>query len=229
MTRQIKIFKPKYTVPFASFIWFCHEENFYLNDGVNKIDFVHDYILRNTRTTPVVLYPGDVWDTNENWKNNSSAIERYTNDWNTIMASPSLATTKKVSIESLTSAARKFSKQLLDYNSVFVRLLKPTNIYLYDYQQAYRYSLKDGLIPTNQHPDYCDIVMTSDALHYCFKFLWGGGTIRVNGRYQLPPYGSFFNFKMYFQISGMNNFGERFNLSFIIKQIYKRMVKKIRK
>ena len=35
---QIEVFKPKYTIPFASFVWFSHEENFYMNQEINRID-----------------------------------------------------------------------------------------------------------------------------------------------------------------------------------------------
>ena len=32
---QDKVFKPEIIIPFASFIYFCKEENFYLNDKQN--------------------------------------------------------------------------------------------------------------------------------------------------------------------------------------------------
>jgi UDP-MurNAc hydroxylase len=32
MRKQTQIFEPKQIVPFASFVWFCHQENFYMNE-----------------------------------------------------------------------------------------------------------------------------------------------------------------------------------------------------
>jgi hypothetical protein len=30
------------------------------------------------------------------------------------------------------------------------------------------------------------IVTSSDSLHYCLQYDWGGDTLAVNGRYQVP-------------------------------------------
>lgn len=59
---QVATFRPTFTVPFASFVYFSHEENRHLNDAINTIARAHDFIRRETNTTPVVLYPGDQWD-----------------------------------------------------------------------------------------------------------------------------------------------------------------------
>jgi hypothetical protein len=58
--------------------------------------------------------------------------------------------------------------------------------------------------------------------------LWGGSTLRINGRYQIPPHSRFFNFKIYFQISQINNFGKRFDLIYILDQLLRRIKKKIK-
>ena len=36
LRRQVKIFKPKYLIPFASFVYFSNPKNFYLNDSINS-------------------------------------------------------------------------------------------------------------------------------------------------------------------------------------------------
>jgi hypothetical protein len=40
MPIQAEVFSPTYVIPFASYVWFCHEENYHMNDGVNRIDDV---------------------------------------------------------------------------------------------------------------------------------------------------------------------------------------------
>ena len=61
MQTQVSAFAPRYVIPFASFVWFCHEENFHMNDSVNRIDDVETFLRNETNATPVVLYPGDTW------------------------------------------------------------------------------------------------------------------------------------------------------------------------
>ena len=44
LVNQINIFSPKYTVPFASFCWFSHKDNYYMNDAINKVDLIENAI-----------------------------------------------------------------------------------------------------------------------------------------------------------------------------------------
>ena len=37
---QCEVFAPRWVLPFASFIWFCHEENAYMNQAFMGIDDV---------------------------------------------------------------------------------------------------------------------------------------------------------------------------------------------
>ena len=56
--QQVEALKPRWVIPFASFVWFCHEENFFMNEGMNLIGDVAGRIAE-TPATPVVMYPGD--------------------------------------------------------------------------------------------------------------------------------------------------------------------------
>ena len=59
---QADVFKPKHTIPFASFVYFSHDENKYMNDSINTISTAHKYINKNTDSESIVMYPGDTWD-----------------------------------------------------------------------------------------------------------------------------------------------------------------------
>ena len=77
---QSQVFNAKYVIPFASFVWFSHEDNFYMNDEVNKIKNVEKFIKKQTKSIPIILYPGNKWSLNEEYDNNR-AIELYENDF----------------------------------------------------------------------------------------------------------------------------------------------------
>ena len=51
MLNQIEFLKPSTVIPLASYIYFCHEENFYHNDCINKINSCNFFIVRS----------GEVW------------------------------------------------------------------------------------------------------------------------------------------------------------------------
>ncbi len=49
--------RPQYVIPFASFIYFCHPENLWLNDSVNPPALAAERITRETSAIPIVMYP----------------------------------------------------------------------------------------------------------------------------------------------------------------------------
>jgi hypothetical protein len=76
---QIDVLKPKYVIPFASFVWFCTEDNFYLNAEKNTITDVCTFVRENTAAGPIAMYPGDRWTVGEP-HDSSAAISRFERD-----------------------------------------------------------------------------------------------------------------------------------------------------
>jgi UDP-MurNAc hydroxylase len=219
--RQVSILKPDYAIPFASYVWFCHAENFYMNDEVNKIDFVYDYIKTNLKTKPVVLFPGEKWDI-ESHHDSEASVQKWMNSYSKNISSLSVIKPKPVAKEELISMGNKFIEKIKSGNTGWINIfLRPSFIFIEDYNESYELSLQ-GFKIASVAKEKCDIVMSSDALQYCFRFLWGGSTIRVNGRYQVPKHGKFFNWKLYFQIAQNNNFGVKFDTRFVLGALLKK-------
>jgi UDP-MurNAc hydroxylase len=76
---QIDLLRPRYVIPFASFCWFCTEDNFYLNADKNKIRDVSNFIRDNTEAEPITMYPGDRWTVGE-FHDSAAAILRFEQD-----------------------------------------------------------------------------------------------------------------------------------------------------
>ena len=57
-------------------------------------------------------------------------------------------------------------------------------IYVPDHHQSYVLSLEAGLRPAAFEPWECDVAVSSGALLYTLKFLWGGQTLQINGRFR---------------------------------------------
>jgi UDP-MurNAc hydroxylase len=62
IARQIRHFEPEWFVPFASFIYFSHAENSFMNSGGNRIHDVYEFAARELRIRTAVLYPGETWE-----------------------------------------------------------------------------------------------------------------------------------------------------------------------
>ena len=59
---QDRILSPNYIVPFASFIYFSHHENYFMNKNANTIQTTHNFIEKNCNAYPIILKPNEYWN-----------------------------------------------------------------------------------------------------------------------------------------------------------------------
>lgn len=211
---QIDTLKPRYVIPFASFAWFCTDDNFYLNAEKNKIRDVATFIRDNTKSEPVIMYPGDTWIVGKS-HDSAAAISRYERDLAQVAAPLIRPRTRRevVEAQTLIKAGDEHRRRLLGLGPpLLVRaylarqcylnraglgtgrlsnLLKlarahvePARLFVTDLDQAFTFDLEHGLQPANISRDACDIMLSSASLAYCFRFPWGGETLFVNGCFQ---------------------------------------------
>lgn len=223
---QVETFKPKHTIPFASFVWFSHEENFYMNDEINKIDMIEEYINNHLQTKPIVMFPGDNWVLGEPY-DNSLSLKKWINSYEANITPERTTKTIPIKQKDLINSGLNFIKTLKRDNTFWMSLfLKPSFIFVTDYQKSFKLDLKEGFVQVQKDEHDCDVSLSSDALNYCFNFLWGGSTTRINGRFQLPRNGVFYNWKLYFQTSQLNNLGKKFDLPFVMDSLKRRVLRK---
>ena len=201
MKLQCDIFLPTITIPIASYVYFCHEENFYLNDCVNTAEKTYNYLNANTKTTTVILYNGDEYSFPQIWDSEKS-INNYKKDFNEILLHPErLAKNNSVSIEALIQQAIIFIDNLNNTNNFLIKgLLKETKIHLSDYNKTFILSLKNKLQETPIDYDKCDVTLSSESLMFCLKFPYGLDTTQINGRFQKPKNGNYTNFYNMFRV-----------------------------
>ncbi len=71
---QISIFKPKFVIPFASFVYFSNQENSYLNNSINKPKDVVER-LKDSISHIIILKPNGIFSGNYEADSNTRAIE----------------------------------------------------------------------------------------------------------------------------------------------------------
>jgi UDP-MurNAc hydroxylase len=202
---QVEHLKPRGIVPFASFIYFCHEENSYMNDGMNDIGTVHHFIQNELHTPCMILYPGDTWNIDE-IKDSQTAIQKYREDVKAI-SSHSLLRATTIDTEILKEAGKKFVTRLRESYPQMEKQLntKAAGIYVTDHHQSFLFSGKEGLKEQNIPYDACDVALGSEALLYMLKHLWGGDTLNINARFQIPPKGDYTRFRAFGEIASALN------------------------
>jgi hypothetical protein len=83
----------------------------------------------------------------------------------------------------------------------------PATIWVTDHEKAYRFDPEHGLTPAVITREACDVRLGSESLHFAFKFLWGGQTLSINGRFQERDRDSRRPLFDYFDMAGSRNAG----------------------
>ena len=231
MIDQINYLNPKSVIPFASYIYFCHEENFSHNDSINKVSNIYDIINRNTKSNCIVLFPDDVLKIGEYYDSKSS-IKKYDKLYDNINDREKIKAVK-VSLEDLYAAANNYKIKIKNNNLLLplrvlklLGYLKPTKIFLTDHNEVIKFSFLSGLEKSQDKRSNSHIEMSSSNLHYCLDNLWGCGTLSINARFQEGAKNSLKYFYRNFSLGSENNFGRFFPKDIALKYI-KHQLRKI--
>ena len=188
---QVDFFKPKFVIPFASFIVFSHAENFYMND--RQVQVANTFSsLQGTTATPVILYPGDTFNF-ENI-NSGTAIENYNKDWKKIEIKH---VTKTVPFEILQQKAVAYNERMRKYHGnlstfflnfiskIYVMLgrnpFSTVNLYIEDLDMSVRFCFNNGLEEVSRLGN-AHVNLGSQSIAYVLDYDWGIGSLAVNAR-----------------------------------------------
>ena len=185
--REVEVLEPAFVLLSASYVFFDHEENWYMNQWVNTVHKAFEYVSQLPGTTPVVLYPGDKWLAGTE-HDLSSALARYAVDQDRALARGPQHKSKRVERTTLEEAGRDFIRRLRSRNSLLLLSRIPSaRVFVTDYGEYYSLSLR-GLTPAKR--SLADVSLSSSALLYCLKNDWGGETLFINGRFEVPEGGN---------------------------------------
>jgi hypothetical protein len=209
--RQIEILKPKFVIPFASFVYFSHVENSYLNDSINDIPAVLDAIGQQD-CKPVIMKPRDIWTVGEAW-DNGDAITYWREAYASLGSLPLRQPANPVQLPDLVAHGRVYRERVFAKNSKWlIRLasrvpgvgaFQPLAIRLSDLGKTVRFSFFEDLCETGAKPD---VEMSSESLDFIFRNDFGYDTLTVNGRFEAAT-GGFARMTKNFAIGSLNAMG----------------------
>jgi UDP-MurNAc hydroxylase len=216
MSKQIRMFEPSQFIPFASFVYFCHDENFFMNKDVNRISDIYQFTTTDLQTETVILYPQDRWQVGTAALS-SEAIRKYEGDFERALSTRPM-TSPEIDFEKLKQTADAMVSKCVKANSpIFLKAMAPAVVHLSDLKKDLELSFRHGLREVQgKQPD---IIMSSDSLFYCMKTDWGGETLGINGRYQVPRGGHSRRFFQFFRVPQYNSYGSSVNLKFMSSRI----------
>ena len=137
---QLEIFKPTYTVPFASFVYFCNEQNARMNAWINTPKKIESLNLTGMH----FMYPGDTIDLSNPEFKSAEAVEKFMMDLASITIDPTPAPkTFEEIIEAVNQNLSNFRKHII---GPFRSVIKPFSIYITDLNKAIEIDAKNGLV-----------------------------------------------------------------------------------
>ena len=180
--RDVELLRPRWVLPFASFVRFCHPSNAHMNDNINTID---DVARRVPAERLSVMYPGDTWELDAPFPGTAEAIERYRHDFARIKDMP-LHRTPQVPFERIVDAAEnRIADIAAHYHWPLRRWVKPVAFHVTDLDRAFEVDLEAHVREVRTPKAACTVRTDSQAAWYTFAHRWGLPTLGVSGRYAL--------------------------------------------
>lgn len=225
---QSEFFNPKYLIPFASYIYFSNENNFYLNDSVNSPRDVVNFFKDEQQTNIIVMKPFDKIDfsdhTDNAYHDNDNALRFWQDSFDGIEFAYK-HTYKKIDIDSLHEAFAKYKARVFANNSYyFIKILKfmspipvfqNINIRLIDINKTIQFNLMNECLEIKDVKH--DVEMSSESFEFIMNNSFGFDTLTVNGCFEEFTKGGFSKMTKSFAIENLNNIGISLRPSIILR------------
>ena len=211
---QCEILRPRFVVPFASFIFFSHADNLWMNDNVNDPEKTVRFIEQNSEARPIVLTPNETWD-GKSTKNNALALR----DWMSRYAQiGSRHQPQTVAAEQLISSGKEMTTRIYARNYRFaiivlilLGVLPAVIFHVIDLNRFFRFSWQRGLEEV-EATGAADLSLASDSLNFLLRNDFGADTLLVSARFLASEAGRN-RLLQTFSIPMLNNTGRFLRLS----------------
>lgn len=218
---QVKILRPKYLIPFASFVYFSNPRNFYLNDSINRpIDIfnaLRDFI------SVVIMKPFDVFSGSWSELDNEAAIDYWARKYESI--SPRDDSSKAISFEALSESFINYRTRISNNNNLQlmklvsllspVKAFQPVDFFLDDSRIFIRLDIFGDHLEQTSGENFPDLIIPSEQFNFVLKNSFGFDTLTVNGCFEDGRLGGFLKAAKTLAIENLNNLSFKFGWNLI--------------
>ena len=190
---QVNKFDPKAVIPFASFVYFCHPENFHTNDSQNTPrDVASLFEKERILSKLIVLKPWDTLDISKPLEQGIADRNNSIQHWVNLhhQCKPLSFDEKEVSIDKIKVSYELFRRKIFKHFLLAPSLLEkfkflaPIKLYLYDLDLNVSLSYHGGLKVEDGCKMECDIALSASTLDFILVNEYGANTTHVNGKFE---------------------------------------------
>jgi len=222
MALQIEIFKPKFVIPFASFVYFSNYENVYLNDAVNKPSDILR-VFSESLSKIIIMQPKDVLGGIAKKISNDKSVEFWEKKYQYVNCK-CLNEYDIVPIEQIKKSFSSYCQRIEKNNSLwFIKMLRavspisafnPVTVSVSDLGSVLQFDYVSKKISyTTKDPM---LSMRSESLDFLFKNSFGFDTLTVNGCFEEGKKGGFVYATKTLAIENLNNLGINISPSLLV-------------
>ncbi len=186
---QCELFKPRFVVPFASFCYFSHAENAFMNADINMPADAVEFIARNCDADPVLLIPNEHWD-GLTAKDNRPALDWWARRYATALSADKNNAGPSSSFVELKAKARATMDRVRSRNNYAIvtalqrfGLIQKVEFHLIDTGQTVSFDWISGLQLLHT-PPFRTIEIHSESLAFILDNDFGIDTVNVNARFE---------------------------------------------
>lgn len=239
LEKQCKILNSKCLIPIASFIYFSHKDNFYMNDYINNIDKV-SLFLQKKGIKFKILKPLECFEVSTSCVENENSQDFWNIEYNKLNDKKLNDFNQSYKFDQLNSEFINYREKIFKKNNKYImefiskikilNLFQPLKLYLFDLDIKIKFNFfsKNLKIYNEKIDEKKMIKLHSNSLYFIFKNEFGFDTLTVNALFE----SNFQNFKKMvfnFAIGSYNAAGMYVNLRSIFNfRIYLLIIQKIK-
>ena len=186
---QCETFQPKFVVPFASFCYFSHDENAFMNADINTPGQAVDFIEQNCDAIPILLTPNEYWD-GCNPKDNRFALDWWARRYSEALSRDRNLPQQSISFGELLEKAssamdrvRRRNNYLLVTSLQRLGMIRKVEFNIIDTGQSVAFDWIGGLQLLDD-PPFRAIEIHSECLAFIFDHDFGVDTVNVSARFE---------------------------------------------
>lgn len=218
-----ELFDCNLVIPFASFVYFCHEENYKLNEFMNNCIDTSSYLTKNKINHSFLSPNIDEISPDSLILNNSKSIDlnkEAIKFWDKKINEKSIIKIDQINKDIYPENINIFLQRIIEKNNIFLlRLIRILTIKVFFGDVLIKISDKNCIYKVNFFSvkllkNYVDpdIEMSSDQFNFILKETYGVDTMSVNGRLKEISQNGFRKliFAIGFTVMNQSHFGIKF-------------------
>ena len=191
----------KVTIPFASLMRFSLADNRYMNAFANHPRDVWEFADRKNLGV-AVLFPGDTYDSSVSY-DSATALAKYDALYATIDQF-AYDTPEIVPLQPIEKAFHEMARHLHDkYPGPLLRMLRPVVVKLPDLDKTVAFSIPTDSFNEVSATQSPDLMMCSQALHFCFFRPYGLQTLSSSAQHTTVRH--LLNWRIHRAVFALNN------------------------